>query len=138
MTVASNLSLSIKMSQPLTKSYTYKADLPDFPTSWFPLGELETGEGQLRDPTQATQALQADKSRDPAAQALASGRPGFPAEPGCSPTSLSPATTTADPCPDLFLTQTHLHTKDSSQETPSRRILTSNALFGLALNGPDL
>ena len=62
MTVASNLSLSIKMSQPLTKSYTYKAGFPDFLTSWFPLGELETGEGQLRDPTQATQALQADKS----------------------------------------------------------------------------
>ena len=62
MTAASNLSLSIKMSQPLTKSFAYKADLPDFLTSWFPLGELETGEGQLRDPTQATQALQADKS----------------------------------------------------------------------------
>ena len=141
MPAASNLSLFIMMSQPLTKSYTYKADLPDFLTSWFPLGELETGEGQPRDPTQATQAtqaLQADKSRDPAAQALASGRPGFPAEPGCSPTSLSPPTTTADPCPDLFLTETHLHTKDSSQETPSRRILMSNALLGSALNGSDL
>ena len=130
MTVASNLSLSIKMSQPLT-IVTQKADFPDFLTSWFPLLELETGEGQLRDPTQATQALQADKSRDPAAQALASGRPGFQAEPGCSPTSLSPATTAADPCPDLFLTETHLHTKDSSQETPSKRILMSNAFTRL-------
>ena len=138
MTVASNLSLSIKMSQPII-IVTHKADFPDFLTSWFPLGELETGEGQLRDPTQATQALQADKSRDPAAQALASGRPGFPAEPGCSPTSLSHLTlrlahltlTAADPCPDLFLTETHLHTKDSSQEAPSRRILMSNAFTRL-------